>query len=200
MLQTCERVCWILDRSLSRWVGKDPSRGENDQRAVFVDEGTCIGCKNCNHCAAATFMMEEDYGRARVFQQWADSEDDINIAIESCPVDCIYWVDADLLPALEFVMQKVQRRNIAAMASGSARSQDPFQLAQGFINSGAEAAARLSAQVASVLFSVLYSNLCILRVYAFNPHVALPLSQFGTVENAVFSGRRRGSNGAKWRY
>lgn len=91
--------------------------------------------------------MEEDYGRARVFQQWADSEEDIDIAIESCPVDCIYWVDADLLPALEFVMQKVQRRNIAAMANGSARSQDPFQMAQGFINSGAEAAARLSAQV-----------------------------------------------------
>lgn len=56
-----------------------------------------IGCKNCNHCAANTFRMEEEYGRARVFAQWADTEEDIQTAIDSCPVDCIHWCGALLL-------------------------------------------------------------------------------------------------------
>ena len=35
----------------------DP-RGE--QRAVFVNESACIGCRQCNHSAPNTFFMEED--------------------------------------------------------------------------------------------------------------------------------------------
>jgi ferredoxin len=46
--------------SFSAYSGSDP-RGEG--RAVFVDEGTCIGCKNCTHCAPLTFAMEEDFER-----------------------------------------------------------------------------------------------------------------------------------------
>lgn len=92
----------------SAWRGRDPKAaggGEWDQRAVFVDEGTCIGCKNCSACAANTFAMEPDWGRARAFAQWADSEADIQCAIDSCPVDCIAWVGKADLPVLEYVMQ-----------------------------------------------------------------------------------------------
>ena len=39
------------------------------QRFVFVDESSCIGCTMCAGTAPATFFMEDDYGRARVFQQ-----------------------------------------------------------------------------------------------------------------------------------
>jgi ferredoxin len=106
--------------SFSEWRGTDP-RGEG--RAAFVDEGTCIGCKNCTHCAGAVFAMEEDWGRARVVAQWADSEFDIQSAIDSCPVDCIHWVGQRSLPVLEFVMQSAKRVGVASAAGGGVRSE-----------------------------------------------------------------------------
>ncbi|EEH58786.1 uncharacterized protein MICPUCDRAFT_8851, partial [Micromonas pusilla CCMP1545] len=81
-------------------------------RAVFVNESACIGCRQCNHSAPKTFMMEDDWGRARAYQQWADTEEDITIAIESCPVDCIYWVKQRNLPILEYAMQRCERQNV----------------------------------------------------------------------------------------
>ena len=105
---------------LSTFCGSDPS---GDQRAVFVNESACIGCRQCNHSAPNTFMMEDDWGRARAFQQWADDEEDINIAIESCPVDCIYFVKQRNLPILEYAMQRCERAS--AGARGGARGGEP---------------------------------------------------------------------------
>ena len=34
-------------------------------------------------------MMEEDFGRARSYRQSADSEEVLDTAIDTCPVDCI---------------------------------------------------------------------------------------------------------------
>ena len=100
---------------LSKWVpGVQPkmakNKNPNETRAVFVDEQSCIGCKNCMWVAPATFRIEETWGRSRVFGQWLDSEDDLDTAILSCPVDCIHWVDKEELPALEFVCQQKQER------------------------------------------------------------------------------------------
>ncbi len=50
-----------------------------ERRAVFVDEVSCIGCKQCVWCASATFRMEPEYGRSRVFAQWVDSEPKIQV-------------------------------------------------------------------------------------------------------------------------
>jgi ferredoxin len=63
------------------------------QRGVYVDEVTCIGCKHCAHVARNTFYIEPDHGRSRVVRQDGDSEDVIQEAIDTCPVDCIYWLD-----------------------------------------------------------------------------------------------------------
>ncbi len=63
------------------------------QRGVYVDEVTCIGCKHCAHVARNTFYIEEDYGRSRVIRQDGDSEAVIQEAIDTCPVDCIHWLD-----------------------------------------------------------------------------------------------------------
>lgn len=63
------------------------------QRGVYVDEVTCIGCKNCAHVARNTFYIEPDYGRSRVVRQDGDSEAVIQEAIDTCPVDCIHWLD-----------------------------------------------------------------------------------------------------------
>lgn len=71
------------------------------QKGVYVDEITCIGCKHCAHVARNTFYMEADHGRSRVFRQDGDPEDVIQEAIDTCPVDCIHWVDYTKLKNLE---------------------------------------------------------------------------------------------------
>ena len=68
----------------SVWYGS-----ESEQRAIFVDEIKCVGCLKCALLAEKTFAIESVYGRARVVAQWADSEQKIQAAIESCPVNCI---------------------------------------------------------------------------------------------------------------
>ncbi len=45
--------------------------------------------------------------------QWLDKEDNIQAAIEACPVSCIHWVNKEDLPALEFVCQNKVRRGLA---------------------------------------------------------------------------------------
>ena len=71
------------------------------QKGVYVDEITCIGCKHCAHVARNTFYIEPDYGRSRVVRQDGDSEELIQEAIDTCPVDCIHWVDYTELKNLE---------------------------------------------------------------------------------------------------
>ena len=71
------------------------------QKGVYVDEMTCIGCRHCAHTARNTFFIEPEYGRARVSRQDGDLEDTIQEAIETCPVNCIVWVDYTELKRLE---------------------------------------------------------------------------------------------------
>jgi ferredoxin len=71
------------------------------QKGVYVDEITCIGCLHCAHVARNTFYIEPDYGRSRVIRQDGDSDDLIQEAIDTCPVDCIHRVDYSELKNLE---------------------------------------------------------------------------------------------------
>jgi len=71
------------------------------QKGVYVDEITCIGCKHCAHVARNTFYIEPDYGRSRVVRQDGDSEELIAEAMDTCPVNCIHWVDYTELKNLE---------------------------------------------------------------------------------------------------
>ncbi|MEH2270586.1 MAG: ferredoxin [Nostoc sp.] len=71
------------------------------QNGVYVDEITCIGCKHCAHVARNTFYIEPDYGRSRVVRQDGDTEEIVQEAIDTCPVDCIHWVDYTELRKLE---------------------------------------------------------------------------------------------------
>ena len=109
---------------LSRWCGPGhpmsrAERPEDAEDSVFVDELACIGCQNCVLLCPAMFRIEPVYGRARVSMQWLSKREDIDIAIESCPVDCIHWVETQKLPALEFVMQNVlQRVDVFVMMAG----------------------------------------------------------------------------------
>lgn len=71
------------------------------QKGVYVDENICIGCKNCTHVAVNTFYIEPDHGRARVFDQTGDTEELIAEAIDTCPVNCIHWLDYTELKQME---------------------------------------------------------------------------------------------------
>ncbi|KAL3699856.1 hypothetical protein R1sor_017878 [Riccia sorocarpa] len=93
----------------------------NDRNAEleysFVDEFSCIGCKNCAHTAPESFEIEEEYGRARVFSQSGDPVL-VERAIQTCPVDCIYWISAQQLTLLEDEMRRVERVNVGLMLAG----------------------------------------------------------------------------------
>ena len=71
------------------------------QKGVYVDENICIGCKHCTHVASNTFYIEPHYGRARVFNQDGDIEDLIEEARDTCPVNCIHWMDYTELKQME---------------------------------------------------------------------------------------------------
>ncbi len=71
------------------------------QRGVYVDEVVCIGCRHCAHVANNTFYIEPDYGRARVVRQDGDSEELVQEAIDTCPVNCIDWLDYKTLRKAE---------------------------------------------------------------------------------------------------
>ena len=89
-------------RGVDERTGLEPELGGTlRQKGVYVDELTCIGCKNCAHVARNTFYIEPDYGRARAISQGGDTEEVIQEAIDTCPVDCISWVDYTELKQLE---------------------------------------------------------------------------------------------------
>ncbi|XP_030538727.2 chaperone protein dnaJ C76, chloroplastic [Rhodamnia argentea] len=96
---------------------------------AFVDEFSCIGCKNCTNVAPDVFAIEEDFGRARVYSQ-CGNPDLVQQAIDSCPVDCIHWTSAPQLSLLEDEMRRVERVNVAMMLSGmGSGSMDVFRMA-----------------------------------------------------------------------
>ena len=93
--------------------GRDPVLGGKlKEKAVWVDERKCIGCTYCSTVATNTFYMEPDQGRARAFRQDGDSEDLIQEAIDTCPVDCIEWVSFEDLNNLRLELQNYNFRNL----------------------------------------------------------------------------------------
>ncbi|KAL8461091.1 hypothetical protein ACS0TY_031729 [Phlomoides rotata] len=78
---------------------------------IFVDEFSCIGCKNCANVCSSVFAIEEDFGRARAYCQ-SGTIDNIQQAVDSCPVDCIHWTSAAQLSLLEDEMRRVERVNV----------------------------------------------------------------------------------------
>ncbi|MCP9849167.1 ferredoxin [Cyanobium sp. Morenito 9A2] len=81
--------------------GREPQLGGAlRQRAVWVDEAVCIGCRYCTHVAGNTFLVEPDWGRSRALRQDGDSTEIIQEAIDTCPVDCIHWVAYEELDGL----------------------------------------------------------------------------------------------------
>ena len=93
--------------------GRDPVLGGKlREKAVWGDERKCIGCTYCSSVATNTFSMEPEQGRARAFRQDGDSDELIQEAIDTCPVDCIDWVSFEDLIELEEVLKNHRFRNL----------------------------------------------------------------------------------------
>ena len=75
--------------------------GQLREKAIWVDEASCIGCQYCVHVANNTFIVDETLGRSRVIRQNGDNPEIVQEAIDTCPVDCIHWVDFEDLEKLD---------------------------------------------------------------------------------------------------
>ena len=74
--------------------GLEPSLvGVLREKAVWVDQSDCIGCRYCAHVASNTFVMVPETGCCRAALQDGETIDRIQEAIDTCPVDCIHWVE-----------------------------------------------------------------------------------------------------------
>ena len=85
--------------SANTYSGVEPCLGgELRMRAIWVDEARCIGCRYCAHVATNTFLMIQETGKCRAVRQDGDTVQTINEAIDTCPVDCIHWINFEDLP------------------------------------------------------------------------------------------------------
>jgi ferredoxin len=59
-------------------------------KAPYVDKTVCISCELCVNMVPAVFRMGDD-GLAEVYDSAGASEEEIQDAIDNCPVSCIHW-------------------------------------------------------------------------------------------------------------
>ncbi len=60
-------------------------------RKILIDEEECIGCGTCEEICPEVFKLNEKTDKAEVIAQEGTPEDQIEEAIEACPVECISW-------------------------------------------------------------------------------------------------------------
>jgi len=61
-------------------------------KKLVVNQDTCVGCGTCSSLAAKTFVLG-DNSKAKVTNPPGNSEEEIQNAIDSCPVEAISWVE-----------------------------------------------------------------------------------------------------------
>ncbi len=62
-------------------------------KRVYIDEDECIGCGSCEEICPEVFKLNEETDKADVIKPEGGPEELIEEAIETCPVDCIYWAE-----------------------------------------------------------------------------------------------------------
>ena len=60
-------------------------------KRVYIDEEECIGCGTCEELCGEVFRLNGETEKAEVVKPVGGPEDLIQDAIDSCPVECIYW-------------------------------------------------------------------------------------------------------------
>ena len=101
-------------RQAGQHSGSEPCLGGKlREKAVWVEEWDCVGCRYCAHVACNTFVIVPETGRCRAIRQDGNTAERIQEAIDTCPVDCIHWVDFHELTELqERQLDSAQNRGI----------------------------------------------------------------------------------------
>ena len=60
-------------------------------KKVVLDQEECIGCESCVEICPEVFAFDADTEKAYVIKAEGGPEDDIQEAMDSCPVECIAW-------------------------------------------------------------------------------------------------------------
>ena len=60
-------------------------------KRVYVDQDECIGCGSCEEICPEVFKLNEDTEKAEVIKPEGGPVDQIQEAIDTCPVSCIHW-------------------------------------------------------------------------------------------------------------
>ena len=60
-------------------------------KKVVIDQDECEGCESCVGICPEVLGFDEDKEVAYVIKPEGGPEDEIEEAIDSCPVECIYW-------------------------------------------------------------------------------------------------------------
>lgn len=60
-------------------------------KKVIIVEEECIGCETCVELCPEVFSFDEEIEKARVIKETGGPEEEIQEAIDSCPVECIHW-------------------------------------------------------------------------------------------------------------
>ncbi|KAL6314007.1 hypothetical protein AAG906_011740 [Vitis piasezkii] len=113
-------------------MGYSSWKGPLRPQALFVDENKCIGCRECVHHAGNTFVMDDALGCARVKVQYGDDDKKIEVSVDSCPVNCIHWVDREELAILEFLIQPQPKEGYGVFGGGWERPANVFMAAKAF--------------------------------------------------------------------
>ncbi len=96
--------------------GREPCLGgQLREKAVWVDESICIGCRYCAHVATNTFVIEPSLGRSRAIRQDGDTTELIQEAIATCPVNCIHWVPFEKLDSLRAELEQLELQDLGKL-------------------------------------------------------------------------------------
>jgi len=58
---------------------------------VYIDQDECIACESCVEICPEVFAMDEDADKAYVLNAEGAPRDEIQEAVDACPVQCIHW-------------------------------------------------------------------------------------------------------------
>ena len=60
-------------------------------KKVYLDQDECIGCGSCEEICPDVFKLNEGTEKAELIKPEGGPEDQIQEAIDTCPVSCIHW-------------------------------------------------------------------------------------------------------------